>query len=256
MKLKLLSTLILLSLTSLLFAQIPYANAVDDYFLASYSMSGTSGAGVCYNPNKNLYYAAFTDGEDSPLEVYNKDFEFLYSGPIKANINSIWYNPNTNKLEGILANNKGLFSIDLNEDGIPYQIHFIEQKFNFPGGKQGATYNPKNNEIYYLIEDELIIQSLKNSKRKSLKLISYAPKGFVQSSPVYTGISGYEIALLGAGENRIYLFDIKTGKQKAQVNLSYFYGIPQENFNIGYANNIFFIFNADEYVWSGYTIFK
>lgn len=255
MKLKHLVSIFLFSLLNITFAQIPYSNSEASEFIQPYSMSGLSGAGVCYNPNKKLYYAAFIDGEDSPLEVYNNNYNFLYSGPIKAEINSIWYNPKTDKLEGILANNKGLFSIDLNADGIPYQINFIKTKFDLPGGRNGAAFNANSNEIYYVVEGTLYIQSLKNSKKKKLILEGFALNGYVEDAPIYTGVKGYEIGLLGYGENKLYLFDLKTGKQSAQVNLGFGAELI-ESHNIGYTNNTLFIFSSYTYYWDGFKIFK
>lgn len=252
---KLFATIFSLCITSLGIAQIPYSAADVNDYIEVYSMNGYSGAGVCYNPNKQLFYAAFTDGEDSPLEVYDRNYKYLYSGPIKAEINSIWYNPKSDKLEGVLSNNKGLFSIDLNEDGIPYQIHFIEAKFDLPGGKNGAAFNVNSNEIYYVVENTLFIQSLKNTKKKKVKLEGFAPDGFVEDSPIYTGVKGYEIGLIGYGENKLYLFDLKTGKQSAQVVLDYGAELL-ESHNIGYTNNTLFIFSSYSFYWDGYKIFR
>lgn len=220
-----------------------------------YSSEGNNAVGLCYNPQKELYYGAFGGNESYPIEVYSTELGAFYSGTINADIRSIWYNSKKNKLGGILFDQKGIFEIDLNEYGIPTKIDLITKKFD-QNAQYGAAYNSAKDEIIFVESNEIIIYKGKGNGKKRVTLSTTAPNGLNETCPQWTGVKGYELALLGTSPNQVYLFNYKTGKQTAEITLNGNFADEISMFNVGYANDIIYLYDKLTRSWIGYRIFE
>lgn len=254
MKSLLFSILTIFGLYGTAFAQLPKSTTGYSSFVSMYSNEGDWGAGICYNPKKNLYYSAYSKSEALPIEVFNSDLEYILSGPIKASINCLWFNSKSNKIEGILSDKNGVFSIDLDENGIPNKINLIDRKYPH-SINHSAAFNNEKQEIYFVEDLTLFTYKSTSTHAKKIKLSGYAESGYLETTPVYTGVPGYEIGLLGL-DGKLYLFNIKTGKQTAQILTDELVRYDTYRSNLSIINKELYMFNNYEFTWTGYTIFN
>lgn len=234
-------------------AQIPASQGrYWGQFESHYESNGNNGAGLCFNPNKSLYYTVFAGNANFDLEVFNSEHTVIYKGPISADVRSLWFNPKKNILEGVLFNNEGSFQILLDEQGIPQTLEITDRKFGH-NPQYGATFNPKKGEIIFV--ENMQIHIYKGKKKRTIKL-NGTTDNLVESAPQWTGIPGYELAILGTEQHIVYLFDYKSGKQTAQVAIPDFDGKNIYILNCGYSQKEFFLFQKELKIWYGYTIFQ
>lgn len=237
-------------------AQLPLSLSSSDISLPIYSGSGNNGLAVAYNPEKDLYYTSFAGNAHYPIEVFDRYGSSKSSGEIGADIRGMWYNPTAKRLEGILYNNTGSYFISLGYDGKPLSNNITA--FSYGMDPQSvATYDPVKKKVIFVESGIVYLFKPLSLKAKKIKLQPAAEGVSLVEVPLWTGVKGYELGLLGAGETVLYLFNIKNGRQTARIKLDDYFGIETISaFNVSYCNGHVWLYDKNSRSWYGYPVFN
>lgn len=237
-------------------AQTPVSSAINDITLPIYSEDGNNGVAVAYDPNRALYYTSYAGNASYPIEVFDAYGSSKYTGAIGADIRGMWYNPAAKRLEGILYDNTGGFFITLDMNGTPLNNNITAFSYGMDA-QAVATYDAVKKQVIFVQSYEVYLFKANSRKAKKVKLQPATEGVQLVQTPLWTGVKGYELGLLEAGETVLYLFDIKSGKQSARIKLNDYYGTePIYAFNISYCNNHVWLYDKGTRTWYGYQIFN
>lgn len=241
---------------------------------------------VAYIPYLSRYYIA--DGGLAPMpgemeiplsksqvHIYDAKGNYLSSGKPGLDNRSIYYNPNTHKLESITYNvssdagfgpNTGVFAIELTETGDIKDFPSEIASFNpaFGDASTMPTYDADHNR--YLAKQEhgnkvFIVELGKREKVGEIAL-DFAAAGvraddLSEHFTAYTGIPGEELALLDVDHKAVLVFDINgkfVGKSALPKTMKL---RAQNHYNgLGYANGMMFVYHEPEGEFGTYYGFK
>ena len=241
---------------------------------------------VAYIPGLKRYYIA--DGGLAPMgseteapisrsEIHAYDDEGKYVNSAKPGYDnrSIYYNPNSHKLETITYNissfggflpNTGIFSIDVAETGEVKDTSNEVTGFNpaFGDANTIPSYNPEKNLYYAKQGRSNKIYVVDTKAREPIQEISLdlakAGVAFDDISDyfiAYTGIKGEEFELLDIDHKAVLVFDLNgkyIGKSALPKNLKLH---SQNHINgVGYANDMLFVYHENEGEFGTYYGFK
>ena len=241
---------------------------------------------VAYIPGLKRYYIA--DGGLAPMgseteapisrsEIHAYDDEGKYVNSAKPGYDnrSIYYNPNSHKLETITYNissfggflpNTGIFSIDVAETGEVKDTSNEVTGFNpaFGDANTIPSYNPEKNLYYAKQGRSNKIYVVDTKVREPIQEISLdlakAGVAFDDISDyfiAYTGIKGEEFELLDIDHKAVLVFDLNgkyIGKSALPKNLKLH---SQNHINgVGYANDMLFVYHENEGEFGTYYGFK
>ncbi|MGB4812470.1 MAG: hypothetical protein WBP13_08340 [Methylophilaceae bacterium] len=273
------------SLSNLAQAEIlPQAEVALKITLAQKSTSRPMS--VAYIPAFNKYYIA--DGGLAPMgsdteapmsksliHCYDATGKYISSARPGYDNRSIYFNPNTNKLETITYNvssdasftpNSGIYAINLTETGELKDTSDEVSQVNPAFGHAGTmpTYDAVNKR-YFAKQGRsnkvFIVDPEKSEKIGEITLdLAGAKVAFDDISDLfaaYTGIKGEELLLLDVDHKAILVFDI-TGKYVGKSELPKALKLHANNYyvGLGYANNLFFVLNESEGEFGTYYAFK
>ena len=241
---------------------------------------------VAYVPGLKHYYIA--DGGLAPMgsefeapvsksqiHAYDDTGKYVNSAKPGYDNRSIYYNPNTDKLETITYNissevgfgpNTGLYSINLSETGEVTDSSSEIMQFNPAFGSAGTmpTYDAEN-QRYFAKQgrsDKVFIVDPKQRDKLGEITLDLAKAGAAHDDisdlfAAYTGIKGEELILLDIDHKAALVFDL-TGKFVAKSQLPKELKLRAQNhFNgLGYANNMLFIYQENEGEFGAYYGFK
>lgn len=241
---------------------------------------------VAYVPGLKHYYIA--DGGLAPMgsefeapvsksqiHAYDDTGKYVNSAKPGYDNRSIYYNPNTGKLETITYNissevgfgpNTGLYSINLSETGEVTDSSSEIMQFNPAFGSAGTmpTYDAQN-QRYFAKQgrsDKVFIVDPKQRDKLGEITLDLAKAGAAHDDisdlfAAYTGIKGEELILLDIDHKAALVFDI-SGKFVAKSELPKDLKLRAQNhFNgLGYANNMLFIYQENEGEFGAYYGFK
>ena len=283
--LNLLCSFALLSSASLVNAEIlPEAQVGIKIPLAK--KSTTRPMTVAHIPGLKRYYIA--DGGLAPMggegevatsksQIHSYDDEGRYINSARPGYDnrSLYYNPNTYKLETITYNvssdvgfspNSGIFSIDVSENGDVKDSSGEVFGFN-PAFGDSATmpsYNPNTNQYYAKQERGNKVWVVETKSREKISEITLDLKAagaeFHDVSDhyiAYSGIKGEELVLLDVDHKAVLIFDL-TGKYVGRSELPKDMKLRSQNhFNgTGYANDMLFVYHEPEGEFGTYYGFK
>ena len=256
MKKQLFFSILTLLGTAVLNAQkTPVSSASYDVSLAIYSESGNNGVAVAWNSEKSLYYTSYAGNASYPIEVFDVYGSSKSSGELGADIRGMWYNPSAKRLEGIQYNNQGGLFISLAFDGTPLNNNLTDFSYGMDG-QAVATYDAVKKQVIFVQENQVYMFKANSRKAKKIQLRPAAPEIQLVQSPLWTGVKGYELGLLKAGQKVVYLFNIKTGAQSARIRLDDYTDIePIYAFNVSYCNNRVWLYDKGTRTWYGYLLF-
>ena len=241
---------------------------------------------VAYIPGLKRYYVA--DGglalmasefeaavSKSLIHAYDETGKFINSAKAGYDNRSIYYNPNTDKLETITYNvssdvgfspNTGIYSIHLTETGELKETSDEVSQFN-PAFGDAATmpsYDAENNRYFAKQErgNKVFIVDLKKREKISEIALDFIKAGVLHDDIsdhyiAYTGIKGEELVLLDVDHKAALVFDL-TGKFIAKSELPKEMKLRSQNhFNgLGYANDMLFVYHEGEGDFGTYYGFK
>ena len=211
----------------------------------------------------------------SEIHAYDEDGKYVNSSRPGYDNRSIYYNPNTQKLETVTYNissdvgfspNSGIFSIDLTENGD--LKHTSNDVFGFnPAFGDSATmpsYNPDTNQYYAKQERGNKVWVVETKSREKISEIALDLKAAgAEHHDVgdhfigYSGIKGQELVLLDVDHKAVLIFDL-SGKYVGRSELPKDLKLRSQNhFNgTGYANDMLFVYHEPEGEFGTYYGFK
>ena len=228
---------------------------------------GANGGSVAWHTVQKKYYAAMAGNTSYPLAVFDASGKKLSPDELITfiDVRGLWYNPETKKICGNGFNDKGWFSYQLNEKGIPEDITIILEGKNQPGEQSVGTYNTKNKLLYFIsgksvlaydmegkpIEDSSIQLSIIKIPDFNGDEEEYIEDNFNTTTVVYSGILKNEYGLLNYNIPQIELYNKNTGAISQILKLPE--GTLAYNwFNFSFANGIYWLFDKDNRKWIGY----
>jgi hypothetical protein len=242
--------------------------------------------GVAYLPSNQHYYIA--DGGLAPMgsefeapisksevHAFTGDGQYVNSAKPGFDNRSIYFNPNTNKLETITYNissavgfspNTGIYSLDVGDKGEVLTTSGDVAQFNPAFGDAGTmpSYDPVSKH-YYAKQDRgnivFVVDAKQREKLQEIKLdfakAQVAHDDVSDHYVAFTGVSGNELALLDVDHKAVLIFDLNgqyVGKSALPTTMKL---RSQNHFNgLGYTNGMMFIYHEPEGEFGTYYGFK
>lgn len=241
---------------------------------------------VAYFPGLKSYYIA--DGGLAPMgseteapisksevHAYTADGKYINSAKPGYDNRSIYYNPNTAKVETITYNvssavgfapNTGVYALHVSETGEIKDTSDEIFQFNPAFGDQATmpSYDAENKRYFAKQSRSNKVLIVDPSKREPVGEISLdlAKAGALfddvsDSFVAYTGVKGEELVLLDIDHKAALVFDV-TGKFIAKSALPLEMKLRAKNHynGTGYANDMLFVFHENEGEFGTYYGFK
>lgn len=241
---------------------------------------------VAYVPLHNKYYIA--DGGLAPMgseteapisksqiHAFDEHGKYVNSAKPGYDNRSIYFNPNTGKLETITYNissavgfspNTGIYAIHLSDNGELKNTSDEIIQFNPAFGDAGTmpSYDAENKRYFAKQERSNIVWIVDPKQREKLSEIRLDfSKANVLHDDIsdhfvaYTGIKGNELVLLDVDHKVALVFDL-TGNYVAKSELPKELKLRAQNhFNgLGYANDMLFVYHEGEGEFGTYYGFK
>lgn len=211
----------------------------------------------------------------SEIHAYDEEGKYLQSSRPGYDNRSLYYNPNTAKLETVTYNissdvgfspNSGIFSIDLAENGDLKNTSADIFGFN-PAFGDSATmpsYNAETNQYYAKQERGNKVWVVETKSREKVSEITLDLKAAgAEHHDVsdhfigFSGVKGQELVLLDVDHKAVLIFDL-SGKYVGRSELPKDIKLRSQNhFNgTGYANNMLFVYHEPEGEFGTYYGFK
>lgn len=242
--------------------------------------------GVAYLPSNQHYYIA--DGGLAPMgsefeapisksevHAFTSDGQYINSAKPGFDNRSIYFNPNTNKLETITYNissavgfspNTGIYSLDVGDKGEVLTTSGDVAQFNPAFGDAGTmpSYDPVSKH-YYAKQDRgnivFVVDAKQREKLQEIKLdfakAQVAHDDISDHYVAFTGVAGNELALLDVDHKAVLIFDLNgqyVGKSALPTTMKL---RSQNHFNgLGYTNGMMFIYHEPEGEFGTYYGFK
>lgn len=238
-------------------AQTPLKNAVEVFSYSIVSEGGTNACAVTYNPAKGYYYTAFAGNAGFPLETFDVNGKPVAQTETGVDLRSLWFDAKSNSLQGLAYAQRGKFSIGLSAAGTPISI-------KEPGGKQlesipnsQSTAFPAGKLGLLMFDGRTVFRlNPANLKSKGSIIPKSLPGDMANlnyTTAVYTGVKGYELGFYDSFEAKMYFTDLKGNYSGSSLLPS---TAPVASaFRLSYANNLLWLFDADERIWFAYRIF-
>lgn len=228
--------------------------AKADITLRYTSEGGTNASAVVWNPDKKLYYAVFAGNEDYPLEVFNADGDYFANNNAGIDVRGLWYNKKTKYLEGNSAGSIGLFSMNIDREGVPFDVNNFHKGQYQPDYQSVGTFNPQRKVIYYYYQGKIFVYKHKISKKKPKEIkLKNCPADFENinaTSMIFTGRRGEEFGILDYQLKKVYLFNRK-GEYTAYIKLPDS-AITDDYFRFSFANNRIWLYDSESRSWTAY----
>ena len=211
----------------------------------------------------------------SLIHAYDDEGKYVNSSRPGYDNRSIYYNPNTSKLETITYNissfggfspSTGIFSIDLTETGDLKDTSADVSGFNpaFGDANTMPSYNPETKQYYAKQgrSNKVLVVDLKLREQVSEIDLDLAKAGVAHDDVsdyfvAYTGVKGEEFELLDIDHKAILIFDL-SGKYVGKSELPKDLKLRSHNHlnGAGYANNMMFVYHESEGEFGTYYGFK
>ena len=241
---------------------------------------------VAHIPSFKRYYIADgglapmgSEGEvpfsKSEIHAYDEEGKYLHSARPGYDNRSIYYNPNTARLETVTYNvssdvgfspNSGIYAIDLTENGDLKNSSNDISGFN-PAFGDSATipsYNPETNQYYAKQErgNKVWVVDTKSREKVREIMLDLAAAGAEHHDVsdhfiAFSGIKGEELVLLDVDHKAVLIFNLD-GKYVGRSELPKDLKLRAQNhFNgTGYANDMLFVYHEPEGEFGTYYGFK
>jgi hypothetical protein len=211
----------------------------------------------------------------SEIHAYDEEGKYLQSSRPGYDNRSLYFNPNTAKLETVTYNissdvgfspNSGIFSIDLAENGDLKNTSADVFGFN-PAFGDSATmpsYNAETNQYYAKQERGNKVWVVETKSREKISEITLDLKAAgAEHHDVsdhfigFSGVKGQELVLLDVDHKAVLIFDLN-GKYVGRSELPKDMKLRAQNhFNgTGYTNDMLFVYHEPEGEFGTYYGFK
>jgi hypothetical protein len=222
------------------------------------SNEGNNGNAVVYNPDKDLYYAAFAGNSTYPIETFGSTGQNLYQGKTGQDIRGLWYNSKTENLEANCYNDIGFITIKTDSRGYAGTgSEIIYSGMNQPSKQSCGNIDKKGEQILYYYNGSIVSYDRETGKSNGAKIYLEMPTvldNINTTTFIYTGKKKMEIGLLNFEHKEVYLFNLKTGEHSATVKLPAD-AVTNGVFRFAFANGHIFLYDGDSRSWTGYQLF-
>ena len=223
-------------------------------------------------PMASEYEAAISK---SQIHAYDDEGKYVNSAKPGYDNRSIYYNPNSGKLETITYNvssdvgfspNTGIYAIDVSESGEVKDTSNEVMQFN-PAFGDAATmpsYDPEA-KLYYAKQErgnKVWVVDMKLREKVSEITLDFSKAGVAFDDVsdhyvAYSGVKGEELVMIDVDHKAVLVFDL-TGKYVGKSELPKDMKLRSQNhFNgTGYANNMLFVYHEPEGEFGTYYGFK
>ncbi|MFN8396748.1 MAG: T9SS type A sorting domain-containing protein [Bacteroidia bacterium] len=232
-------------------------NAVAGLILDYQSTNLLNCSGVGFNPIMGRYYAVRAGNPSFPLETWTSTGTQLYTTSAGFDWRGMWWNPNTNQLEGNGYFNTGLWRADINGSG--YALSTGATLFTGmaqPDAQSCGDYDYAANEIVYYFNGRIYRYSRTTNAALGNYALTGCPVAFSSinsTTVVYTGCLGKEIGILDYVNKRIYLFNKSNGAYVGTSQLPNT-AVTNASFRFSYANGLAWLFDLGTGNWFSYRI--
>jgi hypothetical protein len=244
--------------SSFLYAQCtPYTNAVAGITLSPCPNGTENRSGVAYNPYYNIYYSVDAGNPGYPIQTYSSSGTLIDDRAEGFDYRGLWWNPNTDQLEGNGYDGLGGSKQKLDEsNGYPLGLVATYVGHFQPDDQSCGAYDYKENVVFYFFSGTIYVYSRINGtliKQHSLHNIPVPLSNINSTSVIYTGCTGMEIGIYDYVLKRVYLFSAPGGNYVTSIQLPA--DAPaHDRFAMAYANNLFWLFDNDS--WYSYKLFS
>jgi hypothetical protein len=233
---------------------------------------GANGASVAWHPVLKRYYAAMAGNVSYCLGIFDGTGKLLSKPELntKFDVRGLWYNPDTKTLQMNGYDDFGWGEYKLNSKGIPDTVKILHEGSNQPDVQSVGAFHPQKRMVYFFnAEGNLDVYDLKEGKyQDNIELTLGRAKEDgdetdassednedviedYNTSAVFTGMAGAEIALLNHIENEIELYNLKDGHLVRKLALPD--DAPVNSFlNFSYCNGQWWLFDKEARIWKGY----
>jgi hypothetical protein len=243
------------------FAQSPNSTAVHAFSYQMQQDGGTNGSGVAYDANSKTYFVAIAGNSSFPLEsfkVNGKTATTIQANEAGEDLRGLWCDPKVHALQANLAGDGGWVSRAVASNGNVGPWKSLAGGQNQPEFQSVGTYDAKKKAVLFYDASNYQLELRKTKSPSSFKAISLDanevnPEDFNATSVGYTGVKGYEYALLDFNNSRLVYFNSK-GKVAGSTKLPNDAPV-YDYFAFGIANGKLFLYNKEARVWHAYEIF-
>ncbi len=233
-------------------------NALPGIILDYQSTNLNNCSGVAYNPILGKYYAVRAGNPSFPLETWSATGVQLFSTTAGFDWRGMWWNPNTNQLEGNGYSTSGMWRANL--DGAGNALSTGANIFSGqaqPDAQSCGDYDPVANEVIYYFNGRIYRYSRATNAAISNYALVGCPVSFANlnwTTVMYTGCAGKEIAVLDYVLKRVYLFAKNTGIYQGMCQLPAA-AVTTNGFRLSWANGFVWLFDLGTGNWFSYQIF-
>jgi len=232
-------------------------------------MPGKRGASVIWNPLQNKYYAAMAGNAGFPLAIFNAAGKRLSSDELTTmiDIRGLWFNPQKKLICGNGYDTVGWFHYVLDPKGVVLEVVVDIAEKAQPNEQSVGTFNTARNEVMFLNGNQVSLYSNVGSTNNEVNLrlgltkkddigekferIDETPENYNYTSVIYTDIKNAEIGILNTEEKQIELYAFDNGFLTKKLKLPED-AATEPSFNFAYANGIYWLFNMETRIWTGY----
>ena len=215
-------------------------------------------SGVAFNPKKKLYYSVDCGNAGYPIETYDEQGHKLLSVAQGFDYRGLWWNPNTDQLEGNGFDRYGYCTqtLDVNGYALGAVSHIIVGQYQ-PSDQSCSAYDFKENEIVdyangriyrYTHDDGILLGSVK---------ITGLPcdENDIDSTSIgYTGCAGLEYCIYDFNHKAVH-FIAKDGKFVASSALPPGASMP-DRFRFAFCNGYAWVFDDVGFKWISYKVIE
>ena len=220
--------------------------------------NGTSNrSGVAWNPAEDLYYSCNAGADTYPFETFSSAGGAAISTSTGGiSWRGLWWNPTLNQVEGNAHSTTGWYKKDLDANGYALSTNTnIFPGQNQPNVQSCGDLDYDANEVIFYDAGSIFRYDRSTGAAISNYTLNNMPAGTLSSyTAIYTGCVGNEIGVYDYSNQRLLLFDKSTGDFSTSVQL------PSTapaiiNFNMSYANDLFWLFDINASTWHSFEIF-
>jgi hypothetical protein len=233
-------------------------------------LCGTRGAGVCWNPLTQKYYAAFAGNTGFPMGVFTAAGKIISGDTVATmeDIRGIWYDAAINKIMANGYNDIGWINYELDKAGMPTHYYYKYLGMNQPNMQSVGAYDNKMKKVLFLDGSRVMLYegtSMAAAVKDSVQIHWGRKKaegagdneGELKVNEDYNGnvvatnIKDAEFGFLNITSKQIELYDYKGGFLQQTLKLPD--TAPVEAlFNFANSNGIYWLFDIANRKWIGY----
>jgi len=240
--------------------QLLTTTAIPDITLYHPS-SRTWHCGVAYNPIEDLYYQVpLAGGNATEGSTHDAQGNLLYGTTLPSlNFRALWWNPNTDGLEGNLfdLDQVKIANVDLDTDSYMSGTgSSILGPVGIPYFQLGYDYDYDLNQIVAYHQGQLHKYDMSGNFIEAIPVTGTPTGSYLNANLTgYSGVVGAEIMKYDHSNSRVFFYNKLTGEFAGLVNLPSSVGsYDTATYNVSFGNNRVWLYNNQTDTWYSYII--